>query len=54
MAGYVRARGEMKGLSIALVNIAKDLNGVQLGLFNYAGNNSKWLRLLPLLNVHVK
>lgn len=41
------------GLSIGLVNYSARLNGVQLGLINYAGNNSRWLRLLPLVNVHL-
>jgi hypothetical protein len=41
------------GLSIGLVNYTAQLKGVQLGLFNYAGNNPRWLRLLPLVNVHL-
>jgi len=41
------------GLSIGLVNYSARLKGVQLGLVNYAGNNPRWLRLLPLVNVHL-
>ena len=40
------------GLSIGLVNYTRQLQGVQLGLFNYAGNNPRWLRLLPVINAH--
>jgi hypothetical protein len=40
------------GISLGLVNYSAKLNGVQVGLFNYAGNNPKWARLLPLINVH--
>ncbi|MBC8368194.1 hypothetical protein H8E52_12375 [bacterium] len=47
------ANEKYTGLSIGLVNYSKNLNGVQLGLLNYAANNPKWLRLLPLLNVHL-
>ena len=41
------------GISIGLVNYTARLKGVQIGLFNYAGNNPRWLRLLPLVNVHL-
>jgi hypothetical protein len=41
------------GLSIGLVNYTARLKGVQLGLVNYAGNNPRWLRLLPLVNIHL-
>jgi hypothetical protein len=41
------------GLSIGLVNYSARLKGVQLGLVNYAGNNPRWLRLLPLVNLHL-
>jgi hypothetical protein len=41
------------GLSIGLFNYSAELTGVQLGLLNYAANNPRWLRLLPLVNVHL-
>ena len=41
------------GLSIGLVNYTRRLKGVQIGLLNYAENNPKWLRLLPLVNLHL-
>jgi hypothetical protein len=44
---------ETFGLSIAIFNNVKELHGVQLGLINYAGNNRKWLRVLPLINMHL-
>jgi hypothetical protein len=51
---HVRLANErFTGLSIGLVNYTARLKGVQLGLLNYAGNNPRWLRLLPLVNVHV-
>lgn len=39
-----------RGLSIGVVNRAKHLRGMQIGLINYAGNRSKWLRWLPIVN----
>ena len=52
IAPYCRVRGVHEGVAIGLVNIAHELHGVQLGLFNYAGNNSGWRRLLPVVNFH--
>jgi hypothetical protein len=51
VAGYARIY-EVHGLTIALVNKTTELHGVQLGLLNFAGNNRKGLRLMPLLNMH--
>lgn len=43
---------EQRGLAVACFNSTKVLHGVQIGLWNYAGNNPKWLRHLPLINMH--
>jgi hypothetical protein len=45
---------KMFGLSIALYNRTRELHGGQIGLLNYAGNNRKGLRYLPLVNMHLK
>ena len=45
---------DTQGLSIGLLNVARHLNGIQIGLLNYAGNNPKFLRLLPLVNAHLQ
>jgi hypothetical protein len=47
-------RGEQRGLTIGLFNFARTLAGVQLGLINYAGNNPPGLRVLPLVNAHLR
>lgn len=44
---------EHYGLSIGAVNKTESLHGLQLGLLNYAGNNPKLLRWLPLINFHL-
>ncbi|MBP9079969.1 MAG: hypothetical protein KBF80_06935 [Flavobacteriales bacterium] len=41
------------GLSVSAINRTDDLRGLQIGLLNYAGNNPKLLRWLPLINFHV-
>ncbi|MBD3224589.1 MAG: hypothetical protein GF313_07660 [Caldithrix sp.] len=46
-------KGNQTGITIGLLNIAKELNGLQVGILNYADNNPKWLRVLPILNVHL-
>ena len=38
------------GVSIAGFNKTENLHGVQFGLLNYAGNNRKLFRWLPLIN----
>jgi hypothetical protein len=45
-------KGEQHGLTIGLLNIARHLNGVQFGLINYAKNNPRGLKLLPIVNAH--
>lgn len=45
--------GCMSGLSFALFNHTSELHGLQVGLLNYAGNNPKALRLLPVINLHL-
>jgi hypothetical protein len=50
---FNRVNRSFTGLSVGLVNYTAKLKGVQLGLFNYAGNNTRALRLLPLINVHI-
>lgn len=43
---------EQYGLSIACYNKTDNLHGLQIGLINYAGNNPRLLRWLPIINFH--
>ena len=52
LSTFNHVRGRQRGLTVGLVNIAGHLDGVQLGLLNYAGNNPRFLRLLPGLNLN--
>jgi hypothetical protein len=45
---------QMFGLSIALYNRTNELHGLQLGVLNYAGNNKKGLKMLPIINMHLR
>ena len=40
------------GVSFSIFNRIKSLNGIELGLINYAGNNRKLFRVLPIMNMH--
>jgi hypothetical protein len=52
VAGYNHIQRDQFGLTIGLYNRAPSLNGIQIGLLNYAGNNPPALRWLPLINAH--
>ena len=41
------------GIQIGLLNFTRHLRGFQFGLLNYAGNNPKWAKLLPIMNIHL-
>jgi len=51
-AGYAKTN-QMNGLSVALYNRTEELRGIQFGLLNFAGNNPKGLKMLPLVNMHL-
>ncbi len=46
-----RVDGTQTGVTIGLVNIARDLHGLQVGLLNIALNKERY-RALPLMNYH--
>jgi hypothetical protein len=52
IGSYNRAYGTQRGTSIGIFNHATELCGIQIGVLNYAENNPKFLRLLPLMNFH--
>lgn len=53
IAGYSRST-QMNGFSIAIINQTKELRGIQIGLLNIAKNNPRGLRVLPVINIHLK
>lgn len=53
VSAYNHIQGEQRGLAIGIFNYAASLQGVQLGVLNYAGNNRPGLRWLPIANVHL-
>jgi hypothetical protein len=52
VAGFSQIKGEHHGLTISVVNYARDLRGVQVGLINIAQSNPKATRVLPLFNAN--
>jgi hypothetical protein len=52
-AGFSYVKGEQRGLTIGVVNYARWLHGVQVGVINIARNNPPGLRVLPLINVNL-
>jgi len=50
ISAFNHIEGRQRGLSLGLLNYAWELNGWQVGVLNYARNNPKGLRLLPLFN----
>jgi hypothetical protein len=50
VSAFNQVQGHQYGLSLGLLNYAWELHGVQVGVLNYARNNRRGLRLLPLFN----
>jgi hypothetical protein len=46
-------RGMQRGVVIGLYNYTRHLDGVQIGVLNFARNNPVWARILPVLNLNV-
>ena len=53
IAAWNRVRGRQRGLTVGLFNHVEQLQGVSLGLLNYAGNNHGLARWTPILNLHL-
>lgn len=49
IAAFNRIQGEQAGFTIGIVNWARTLSGVQIGLLNYAGNKDR-MKWMPLVN----
>jgi hypothetical protein len=50
VSAFNDVRGMQQGLAIGIFNYARQLDGVQLGVLNYAANKPRGTRLLPVLN----
>lgn len=49
--GYNNVRGIQTGITFGVLNVAKELRGIQIGILNYAANNPPPFRWLPVLNM---
>jgi len=54
IGGIINNVDEHKGVMIALINKSDELHGIQFGLLNYAGNNRRFLRWIPIINFNFK
>ncbi|MFQ5569832.1 MAG: hypothetical protein ACE5G0_09170 [Rhodothermales bacterium] len=52
LSAFNHIKGEQNGFTLGLLNYARYLNGVQVGLLNFAGNKRHGLRWLPFINWH--
>jgi hypothetical protein len=50
VSAFNHVTGIQQGLAIGIFNFARTLDGMQIGLLNYAGNKSRGTRLLPIVN----
>jgi hypothetical protein len=50
ISAWNNIHGTQRGLAIGLYNYARSLDGLQIGIINYAGNKSRGTRVLPLFN----
>jgi hypothetical protein len=53
LSAFNHIKGDQHGLTIGIINYARRLDGVQIGVLNYAGNNRR-AKLLPIANVHIE
>ncbi len=50
ISSFTQVLGHQNGLTIGLVNYARSLNGVQLGLINIVRDNPSGRKVLPVVN----
>lgn len=47
---FISTFNKLNGVSVSMINKTKELNGVQFGLINYAGNNKSIFKWIPFFN----
>jgi hypothetical protein len=52
LSAYNRVTGVQGGLTVGVLNYARELHGFQVGVVNVAGNNRGLVRVLPVFNSH--
>ncbi|GIW53354.1 MAG: hypothetical protein KatS3mg081_2709 [Gemmatimonadales bacterium] len=53
LSAYNRVTGVQRGLTIGLLNYARELHGFQVGVVNIAGNDRGLARVLPVVNLNL-
>ena len=51
VSAFNHVKGTQQGLALGILNYARVIDGVQVGILNYAANKSPGTRLLPIINI---
>ena len=49
---FNQIKGKQTGVALGIVNVAYELNGVQIGLINYVRDNPRYRTVLPVINAN--
>ena len=49
---FNQIKGTQTGVTLGIVNVAYELNGVQIGLINYVRDNPGYRKILPIINAN--
>ena len=52
-SAFNQIKGRQTGVALGIVNIAYELNGVQIGLINYVRDSPRYRTVLPLSLIHI-
>ena len=51
-SAFNQIKGTQTGVTLGIVNVAYELNGVQIGLVNYVRDNPRYRKILPIINAN--
>lgn len=51
-SAFNQIKGRQTGVTLGIVNVAYELNGVQIGLINYVRDNPGYRKILPIINAN--
>ena len=54
VSAFNHLKGCQKGMTIGIINYAREVKGIQIGVLNHIADNPKGLRWLPLINASFK
>lgn len=51
-SAFNQIKGRQTGVALGIVNVAYELNGVQIGLINYVRDSPRYRKILPIINAN--